>query len=115
LGALVTAGLAPLRQLKPVRPLATKHPEAEVQAMDAKWFRLARYDAAVVSMPDGTSAALYQRDPARYRELLRRTVDIHQRFLREWPRLAQQYRDALGDITSPASWEGTFKSTEDDT
>jgi galactofuranosylgalactofuranosylrhamnosyl-N-acetylglucosaminyl-diphospho-decaprenol beta-1,5/1,6-galactofuranosyltransferase len=42
--------------------------------MDAKWYRLARYDAAVVSMPDGTSAALYQRDPELFRDLLARTV-----------------------------------------
>ena len=29
-------------------------PEAEIPAMDAKWYRLARYDSAIVSMPDGT-------------------------------------------------------------
>jgi galactofuranosylgalactofuranosylrhamnosyl-N-acetylglucosaminyl-diphospho-decaprenol beta-1,5/1,6-galactofuranosyltransferase len=110
-GMLVTAGLAPLRQLRPVRPLAKRYPESEVQAMDAKWFRLARYDAAVVSMPDGTSAALYQRDPEQYRDLLKRTIDIHQRLLREWPRLAEQYRAALGDITAPDTWEQTFKVT----
>ena len=63
--------------------------------MDAKWYRLARYDSAVVSMPDGTSAALYQRDPALYRDLLRRTVEIHERLRREWPRLAAEYRAAL--------------------
>jgi galactofuranosylgalactofuranosylrhamnosyl-N-acetylglucosaminyl-diphospho-decaprenol beta-1,5/1,6-galactofuranosyltransferase len=114
-GMLLTAGLAPLRQLRPVRPLAKKYPESEVQAMDAKWFRLARYDAAVVSMPDGTSAALYQRDPERYRDLLKRTVDIHQRLLREWPRLAEQYRGALGEITAPDTWEQTFKATGGET
>ena len=30
-----------------------QHPEAEIPAMDAKWYRIARYDSAVVSMPDG--------------------------------------------------------------
>ena len=45
--------------------------------MDAKWYRLARYDSAIVSMNDGTSAALYQRDPAQFRELLQRTLEIH--------------------------------------
>ena len=111
LGMLVTAGMAPLRQLRPVRPLARKHPESEVPAMDAKWFRLARYDSAIVSMPDGTSAALYKRDPERYRDLLRRTLEIHQRLYRDWPKLAQTYREALEEITSPEAWEGTFKST----
>mgnify|MGYP000731184660 CR=1 FL=1 len=37
--------------------------------MDAKWYRLASYDSAIVSMNDGTSAAFYQRDPEKFREL----------------------------------------------
>ncbi|GAB2885201.1 glycosyltransferase [Nocardioides pacificus] len=110
---LITAGLAPLRQLKRPRPLSRQHPEAEIPAMDAQWYRLARYDSAIVSMPDGTSAALYQRDPQRYRDLLRRTLEIHQRLHREWPRLAQEYRAALGDVTSPQAWEQTFRPWTD--
>jgi galactofuranosylgalactofuranosylrhamnosyl-N-acetylglucosaminyl-diphospho-decaprenol beta-1,5/1,6-galactofuranosyltransferase len=105
---LVTAGLAPLRQLRPARDLSRKFPEAEIPAMDAKWYRLARYDSAIVSMPDGTSAALYQRDPERYRELLRKTISIHRRLHTEWPRLAALYRAELGTITSPEEWEKTF-------
>ena len=74
--------------------------------MDAKWFRLARYDSAIVSMNDGTSAAIYRRDPEQYRELLRRTVEIHERLYREWPRLAQLYREpARGDHLAPAVGE----------
>ncbi len=64
--------------------------------MDAKWYRLASYDSAVVSMPDGTSAALYQRDPDHFRDLLRRDVEIHRRLHREWSELAARYRQALG-------------------
>ena len=105
---LVAAALAPLRQLRPVRPMAEQYPETELPAMDASWYNLVKYDSAVVSMNDGTSVALYQRDPAHYRDLLKRTIDIHRRFHREWPRLAQQYRDALGEITSPEAWEKTF-------
>ncbi|HEU0041909.1 MAG TPA: glycosyltransferase, partial [Jiangellaceae bacterium] len=60
---LVSAGLGSLRQFRKVRTLSRQFPEAVVPAMDAKWYRLASMDAAVVSMPDGTSAALYQRDP----------------------------------------------------
>jgi galactofuranosylgalactofuranosylrhamnosyl-N-acetylglucosaminyl-diphospho-decaprenol beta-1,5/1,6-galactofuranosyltransferase len=105
---LITAGLAPIRHLKPPRELSQEFPEAELTAMDAKWYRLAAYDSAIVSMNDGTSAALYQRDPAKYRELLRKTVEIHERYRREWPRLAQEYKDALPEITSPEAWERTF-------
>ena len=43
--------------------MSEQYPEAEIAAMDAKWYRLARFDSAIVSMNDGTSAALYKRDP----------------------------------------------------
>jgi galactofuranosylgalactofuranosylrhamnosyl-N-acetylglucosaminyl-diphospho-decaprenol beta-1,5/1,6-galactofuranosyltransferase len=108
---LVTAALAPIRQLSKVRPLSRQHPEAEIAAMDAKWYRLASYDSAVVSMPDGTSSALYQRDPDHFRDLLRREVEIHRRLHREWPELAARYRQALGSITSPEEWEKTFAAS----
>jgi galactofuranosylgalactofuranosylrhamnosyl-N-acetylglucosaminyl-diphospho-decaprenol beta-1,5/1,6-galactofuranosyltransferase len=108
LSQLITAGLQPIRQLMPARPLSREHPEAELTAMDAKWYRLARYDSAIVSMNDGASAALYQRDPEHYRELLRKTFAIHAQLRREWPRLAAEYRAALGEITSPEAWDKTF-------
>jgi galactofuranosylgalactofuranosylrhamnosyl-N-acetylglucosaminyl-diphospho-decaprenol beta-1,5/1,6-galactofuranosyltransferase len=65
----------------------------------------------VVSMPDGTSAAFYQRDPEEFRDLLRRTIELHRRLYREWPTLSQRYRDALGDVTSPETWEPTFEAS----
>ena len=108
LSTLISAGLMPLRQLKPPRATAADNPEAEIPAMDAKWYRIARYDSAIVSMPDGTSAALYQRDPEKFRELSKRTAALHARFHQEWPELARRYREALPQITSPAAWERTF-------
>jgi galactofuranosylgalactofuranosylrhamnosyl-N-acetylglucosaminyl-diphospho-decaprenol beta-1,5/1,6-galactofuranosyltransferase len=78
--------------------------------MDAKWYRLARYDSAIVSMNDGTSAALYRRDPAEFRDLMRRTLAIHARFRRDWDSLAAQYREALAEITSPEAWDETFRA-----
>ena len=89
--------------------MAEEFPETEVAGMDNKWYRLAGHDSAVVSMPDGTAAALYRRDPQHYRDLLRRSVDIHLRLRREWDDLAARYRDALGEITSPEAWEETFR------
>jgi galactofuranosylgalactofuranosylrhamnosyl-N-acetylglucosaminyl-diphospho-decaprenol beta-1,5/1,6-galactofuranosyltransferase len=53
---LVSAAYGSLRQILPVRPLSRQHPESAVPAMDAKWYRLAGLDAAVVSMPDGTGS-----------------------------------------------------------
>ena len=54
-------------------PRSTPRPRSWRQ--DAKWYRIARYDSAIVSMPDGTSAAFYRRDPTRFRDLLKRTID----------------------------------------
>jgi len=106
---LATAILSPLRQLKPPRDLSRKYPESEVPAQDAKWYRLASLDSAIVSMNDGSSAALYQRDPEKFRELTVKTIEIHERLKREWPRLSAEYRAKLGDITSPEAWEETFR------
>jgi galactofuranosylgalactofuranosylrhamnosyl-N-acetylglucosaminyl-diphospho-decaprenol beta-1,5/1,6-galactofuranosyltransferase len=114
LATLVTAGIAPLRNLKKPRPLALSNPEAEIPAVDAKWYRIARYDSAIVSMPDGTSSALYQRDPVKYRELLKKTLEIHRRLYREWDGLAAQYRAELDTITSPEEWSKTFGLVGDD-
>ncbi|WP_182380006.1 glycosyltransferase [Nocardioides sp. WS12] len=105
---LITAGLAPLRQLKKPRGLAAEFPEAEIRAMDAKWYRMATFDSAIVSMNDGTSAALYVRDQAKFKDLMKRTLELHARYRKEWPELAAQYRAALGDITSPEAWDKTF-------
>ncbi len=111
---LITAALAPLRQLKSPRPMAKDHPEVEIPAMDAKWYRLAGYDSAIVSMRDGTSAAFYQRDSVKFRELAKKTFEIHEQFRREWPRLAEEYRAKLGEVTSPETWEQTFRPWTDD-
>jgi galactofuranosylgalactofuranosylrhamnosyl-N-acetylglucosaminyl-diphospho-decaprenol beta-1,5/1,6-galactofuranosyltransferase len=76
---------APIRQLLPPRRLSRQHPEAELPAMDTQWYRITKYDSAVISMNDGTSAALYQRDPEKFRELVAKTVDIHRRLRRRVP------------------------------
>jgi len=100
---------APLRQVRKPRELASAYPEAELPAMDSQWYRITKYDSVVVSMNDGQSAAFLQRDPATFRDLLKKTVEIHARLRREWPRLAEEYRAALGEITSPETWDETFR------
>ena len=64
-------------------------------------------------MNDGTSAALYRRDPKKYRELAAQTASLHARLTREWPQLAEQYRAALHDVTSPETWSETFRPWTD--
>jgi len=114
LSQYLSAVTGSLRQFVGTRPLSREFPESALPAMDASWYRLATLDSAVVSMPDGTSAALYQRDPALFRDLLRRTVEIHERLHRAWPELAHLYRQQLGEITSPQRWEKTFAASTED-
>ena len=106
--ATLQALLQPLRQLRKPRELAQTHPEAEIMAQDSRWHKIARYDSAVVSMPDGTAAAFYRRDRGRFLDQLKRTVAIHRRLATEWDDLARRYREALPEITSPEAWEKTF-------
>jgi galactofuranosylgalactofuranosylrhamnosyl-N-acetylglucosaminyl-diphospho-decaprenol beta-1,5/1,6-galactofuranosyltransferase len=97
-----------LRQFRPVKALARKHPEVRLSAAEARWYTLAARDSAIVSTTDGTGASWYRRDPREFRRLLKRTVIAHEELAREWPRLAKEYRRALEDVTSPSAWEKTF-------
>jgi galactofuranosylgalactofuranosylrhamnosyl-N-acetylglucosaminyl-diphospho-decaprenol beta-1,5/1,6-galactofuranosyltransferase len=72
---------------------------------------LARLDSAVVSAPDGTTAAWYKRDRKQFRSLGWRSVTTHLRLIRNWPRLAKQYRAASAEFTSPAKWRETFEAS----
>lgn len=106
--ATIQALLQPLRQLRKPREMAQQHPEAEIMAQDSRWHKIGRYDSAIVSLPDQSSAAFYKRDRDRFLDQMKRTVDIHRRLSAEWDDLAQQYREALPRITSPEEWEKTF-------
>jgi galactofuranosylgalactofuranosylrhamnosyl-N-acetylglucosaminyl-diphospho-decaprenol beta-1,5/1,6-galactofuranosyltransferase len=110
-GQLVSAATSAVRQALPKRELAARFPEARLAALDAKWWMISQFDSVVVSMPDGTSAAWYQRQPEEFRDLMRRTIEIHQRMYREWPELARRYREALPEITSPQQWRKTFDAS----
>ncbi len=114
-GQLVSAATSAVRQTLPKRPLSDRFPEARLAAMDAKWWMISQFDSVVVSMPDGGSASWHHRDPEEFRSLLARTVEIHQRLAREWPRLAREYQQALPDLTSPEQWAKTFAADAKET
>ena len=97
-----------VKQLRPVDELAESHPQAAVAHMDARWWTLSQLDSALVSTADGTGAAWYRRDPRRYADLLRRSVAVHQRLLREWPQLAGSYRAGATELTSVERWRTTL-------
>jgi galactofuranosylgalactofuranosylrhamnosyl-N-acetylglucosaminyl-diphospho-decaprenol beta-1,5/1,6-galactofuranosyltransferase len=102
------AAIGGLRQFRPVRQLATKHPEVRLAAAEARWYALSARDSAIVSTTDGTGASWYRRSPREFRRLLARSVAVHQELAREWPRVAKAYRRALEEIASPSAWEKTF-------
>ncbi|MCW2863408.1 MAG: glycosyl transferase [Actinoallomurus sp.] len=107
--ALVRTALSSaVRQLRPVDSFSREHPEATVPHVDQTWWLLSRFDSALVSSADGTKAAWYQRDPKRFRSLVRRNAALHARLMREWPELSRRYRAAIPELTSPDSWRETF-------
>ena len=112
----IKAGAAGLvRQVRPVRELAGRHPEGIVPHVDLRWWRLAQFDSALVSAADGMSASWYRRDPREFRSQMVRSARLHARLYQEWPTLAARYREVLGEMTSPNTWKQTFEGLEDRT
>lgn len=98
-----------VKALLPTDEESRKYPEARVAAQDARWWRLAVEDSALVTTADGTGVSHYVRDRELFFSMLRRTTVLHLRLLAEWPRLQRSYQRALGEITSPQAWEQTFR------
>jgi len=100
------AGVA--HQFRPVRKGARNRPQVVLPHVDSPWYVLSKLDSAIVSMPDGTSAAWYRRDPKLLRQLGWRSAWMHWRLRRRWPKLAAQYRAAAPQFNSPEQWRETF-------
>ena len=93
-----------------MRGNAHEHPEALVPAMDARWWRLSQLDSALVSSADGTGASWYQRDNVKFRQMVARSLKLHQQLLLNWDKLAEEYRAELPRFTSPEVWAETFEA-----
>jgi galactofuranosylgalactofuranosylrhamnosyl-N-acetylglucosaminyl-diphospho-decaprenol beta-1,5/1,6-galactofuranosyltransferase len=107
-GMVKAAAIGAVRQLRPVKDDAQVRPQAAVPAMDAAWWRLSALDSAIVSTMDGTAAAWYRRDRGKFAALLKRSIEVHERLLAEWPALSARYRDAADALVSPETWGRTF-------
>jgi galactofuranosylgalactofuranosylrhamnosyl-N-acetylglucosaminyl-diphospho-decaprenol beta-1,5/1,6-galactofuranosyltransferase len=112
-GRAKTMALGAIRQVMPMRELATEHPEANIAHLDLKWWLMSQFDSALVSAADGTSAAWYKRDPELFRDLLKRSLALHLRLAREWQALSDQYKAALPDLASPKAWADTFDASRE--
>lgn len=99
--------------LVPVKQSAMEHPQAHIAHQDNKWWRMSMYDSALVTNAEGTGISWYKRDRAKFLRILPRSTMLHLQMVREWKRMQQIYRDALGRITSLDAWAETFeKHTE---
>jgi galactofuranosylgalactofuranosylrhamnosyl-N-acetylglucosaminyl-diphospho-decaprenol beta-1,5/1,6-galactofuranosyltransferase len=101
-------------QLKPLPKAAARRPQLALPYQDASWWVLVKLDSALVSTADGTSAAWYKRDPRLFRSIGWRSLILHRRLRRRWPRLAAEYRAAAAELTSPERWRETFAASLDD-
>ncbi|WOQ68799.1 glycosyltransferase [Microbacterium limosum] len=84
-------------------------PEAEFGKLDAHWWRIPRYDSAIVSAADGSGKNIYTRDRAKYRRMLTDSVRLHRSLVRRWPQLQREYRAALPDLVSTEAWRRRFE------
>jgi galactofuranosylgalactofuranosylrhamnosyl-N-acetylglucosaminyl-diphospho-decaprenol beta-1,5/1,6-galactofuranosyltransferase len=106
---VIKAAIGAARQLRPVDPTTTERPQAVVASQDAHWWILSPLDGAVVSAADGKTASWHKRDPQLFRDLMRESAVAHAQLLREWPALAERYRDAAAEFTSPEEWRKAFE------
>ena len=108
--SLVRAATGLLRQLRPVRGDAMANPEVAVPAVEARWWRLASLDSALVSSSDGSGASWYKRDRKQFGRMLLRTVRLHMKLMAEWDNNARRYKDALPEFTGQDAWRDTFRA-----
>ncbi|MFB4317455.1 glycosyltransferase [Actinomadura sp. 21ATH] len=109
---LATAAIGTLKQMRPVDAGARANPQAVIPHIDRHWGVLSQFDSALVSSADGMKVAWYQRDPERFKKIMKRTSLLHARLSREWPELSRGYRAAMADLAAPETWRRTFGAAE---
>ncbi len=104
------AGKALMHNMRAPEPSASERPQVNLPANNALWFLLGNLDSATVSNADGSGVAFRRRDPKVFRELALRAAHNYKKLIAEWPRLVEQYRAALPELTSTESWRKVFES-----
>jgi len=79
-----------------------------VQAADAHWYHVARFETVVVTDASQEGVRLRRRDPQAAKSLLRRGVKVINGLRRNAPALREQYRAALPEVTSREHWGRLF-------
>lgn len=104
------ASKALVHNLRRPEPATDQRPQLNVPADKALWFVLGNFDSATVSIPDGSALAFRQRDPEVFKELAKRVVLNYRRLVKEFPRLKQEYRAALEDLSSVEAWRKVYEN-----
>ncbi len=107
-GRYRSAATGLVRQLRPVRATSVERPEVRIPAIDLRWWRLSQFDSAVVSTADGVGASWYRRDRKRFADQMRRSLEVHQKLALRWDELAEQYQQAVPEVTDPKAWLDTW-------
>jgi galactofuranosylgalactofuranosylrhamnosyl-N-acetylglucosaminyl-diphospho-decaprenol beta-1,5/1,6-galactofuranosyltransferase len=79
-----------------------------VQAADAHWYHVARFETVVVTDASQEGVRLRRRDPHAAKSLLRRGVKAINALRRNAPVLREQYRAALPEVSSRKHWARLF-------
>ncbi|GAB3804733.1 glycosyltransferase [Humibacter antri] len=87
-------------------------PHGHLAFQDARWFEVPNWDSVLISRAEGSGATWHVRDPRKFRKLLRDAIRLNLRYRREWDRLAADYRRALPEVTSAATWRATIDQTK---
>ncbi|WP_433681886.1 glycosyltransferase [Nocardia sp. CA-119907] len=86
----------------------TQHGLIGVTREDAHWWHVALFDHVVVTDASQSGVRIRQRDKARARALLIRTIRVLRRLRRDLPTLTRQYRAAVPELTSRENWERLY-------
>jgi galactofuranosylgalactofuranosylrhamnosyl-N-acetylglucosaminyl-diphospho-decaprenol beta-1,5/1,6-galactofuranosyltransferase len=109
--AAATPSLIRLVLLKRLLSLAlgrTAHGNGAVAAADAEWWHLAQFDNAVVTDASQQGVRLLHRDRAQMVSIARWAARVIRRFVVEAPRLKEEYRAAVPELTSRENWQRLY-------
>ncbi|KXZ59925.1 Galactofuranosyl transferase GlfT2 [Microbacterium laevaniformans] len=114
LAALFLAARVGVRQLLVKESSGSRaNPERIIAAPDNSWWRFADIDSALVTAPDGSGVAWYQRDRATMHRFLARSLRLHLLLAFTWPKLTKRYADALPHLVGEKAWGETFARIDD--
>ena len=86
----------------------TGHGVIAVPREDAYWWHISLFDHVVVTDSSQSGFRIRRRHRRVGLKLLRRTITVLRRLVKEWPAVQQRYRDAHPQLTSRENWERLF-------